>query len=72
MTDKPPIARALPGRLEGKQPKGVDTYRVVGQDGKPLRNKEEKYVDGGGYRNKNLAVMRAEEINEFYAKNPKS
>jgi hypothetical protein len=47
---------------------GQEAYRIIGPDNKPLMTKEQKPIDGGGYTNKNLAVMRAGEINEYYAK----
>jgi hypothetical protein len=71
VTDNKPLARAAPGRLQGrKQPTNGESYRIVGPDNKPLMTRDNKPVDGGGYPNKNLAVMRAGEINDYYANLP--
>lgn len=69
MTEKKPLARAAPGQLVGRKLRpGREAYRIVGPDDKPLLTKDHTPVDGGGYDNKNLAVMRAGEINEYYDK----
>lgn len=47
---------------------GRTIHRVVGSDGRPLKNLDDQPVDGGGYRLENLAKMRAKEINDYYAK----
>lgn len=49
--------------------KKVPCYRVVSPvTGKPLQTKDEKYIDGGGQHLKNLAQIKADEINEHYSK----
>jgi hypothetical protein len=47
--------------------KAVPAYRVVNaQTGEPLQNREEKFLDGGGYHLENMAKRKADDINEYY------
>lgn len=53
----------------GRQtPQGKESFRIVGPDDKPLMTREQKPVDNGGIVGKNLAELRAGEINEYYDK----
>lgn len=69
MSEKPPLARAVPGKMIGRQtPQGKESFRIVGPDDKPLMTRDQKPVDNGGIVGKNLANLRAEEINDYYDK----
>jgi hypothetical protein len=49
--------------------KSVPNYRVVDPTTKkPLQNRDEQFLDGGGMPLKGLAQRKADEINEHYGK----
>lgn len=55
---------------QGKMKRGgkdMPRYRVVDpQTHKPLQNREDNYLDGGGMPLKGLAQIKADEINDHY------